>query len=127
MSVVEPEVLATTCARRLNDKQADEILMLNVEGLTSLADYFVIVSARNPRHLKALAQEVVDVLEGLHKEPLGEEGTPESGWILLDLGDVIVHLFDPPRRSLYSLEVLWGDATAEEWSGQEAAPPDPAQ
>ena len=87
----------------------------------------MIGSGRNPRHLKALAREITDAVEDLDKEPLGEEGTPESGWILLDLGDVIVHLFDPPRRSLYSLEVLWGDAPVEQWSEGEPDPPDSAQ
>lgn len=89
--------------------------MLCLEGLTSIGDYFVISTGRNPRHLKALAREVDETVDRLDVPCLGSEGTPESGWILVDLGDVVVHIFDAERRRIYNLETLWGDAPEVEW------------
>jgi ribosome-associated protein len=116
---VEPDKLAATCAHLLDDKQAGDIVLMNVRGLTSIGDYFIVATGRNPRHLRALAREVEDAVERLSKEPLGVEGTPESGWILVDLGDVVVHLFDSERRNLYRLDLLWGDAELEDWAKME--------
>ena len=116
MERLEPEKLAATCARLLDEKQAEDVEVMNVGGLTSLGDYFLVVTARNPRHLQALARTIEDAVEEIGKEPLGVEGIPESGWILVDLGDVVVHLFDAERRDLYRLDLLWGDAEIEEWT-----------
>jgi ribosome-associated protein len=113
--LAESGTIAATCARLLDDKKAEDILVLRVEKLTSIADYFVIASGRNPRQLRAMAEDIHDIVDEFHLRFLGAEGTPESGWILVDLGDVIVHLFDVPRRQLYSLEVLWGDAPTTDW------------
>lgn len=119
MHRVEPDKLAATCAHLLDEKQAGDIVLMNVRGLTSIGDYFIVATGRNPRHLRALAREVEDTIERLGKEPLGVEGTPESGWILVDLGDVVVHLFDSERRNLYRLDLLWGDAELEDWAEME--------
>jgi len=117
---MDTEALAATCARLLQEKKAEDILVLHVEHITSIADYFVIATGRNVRHLRALAQEIEEAVNRLRLSPLGVEGTPESGWVLVDLGAVVVHLFDPVRRELYSLEVLWGDAPRTDWA---ALPP----
>lgn len=116
MSTIEPDRLAGTCAATLDENRADNIVMLNVRPLTSIGEYFLIATARNSRHLRALSRQVEDVVEEtFDKAPLGIEGLPESGWILVDLGDVIVHLFDSDRRDLYALEMLWGDAERVDW------------
>jgi len=112
----ESLAVAATCAQILDKKKAQDLLMLRVEELTTIADYFVIASARNPRQLRAMSQEIQATVHRLGIRLLGVEGTSESGWILVDLGDVILHLFDPPRRALYSLEVLWGDAPEQDWA-----------
>ena len=119
MHRVEPDKLAATCAHLLDEKQAGDIVLMNVRGLASIGDYFIVAPGRNPRHLRDLAREVEDTIERLGKEPLGVEGTPESGWILVDLGDVVVHLFDSERRNLYRLDLLWGDAELEDWAEME--------
>lgn len=112
---MKPEILAATCAQLLDDKLADDILVMEVRELTSIGEYFIVATGRNARHLRALSREIEDAVEGAGKEPLGVEGLPESGWILVDLGDVVIHLFDAERRDLYQIEVLWGDAPREDW------------
>jgi ribosome-associated protein len=86
------------------------VVLLDVRGVASFADYFVIASAMNPRHVRAL----MDTLEKDIGRPGGRtrraEGEVESGWVLLDYGDVIVHLFSPEMREYYALEELWSTA-----------------
>lgn len=94
----------------LADKMAEDIVVLDLRGHTILADYFVIATGTTERQLRALADALV---EGLHAEGqrvLRIEGEPESGWVLADLGGVIVHLFSPERRAYYHLEQLWSEA-----------------
>ena len=111
----EPEALAAACARLVEERKAEDIVVLQVAPLTSIADYFVIATGRNVRQLRAMATEIQEGLDRLRIRPLGVEGSSESGWILVDLGAVVVHLFDPATRRLYDLEMLWGDAPLVEW------------
>ncbi len=101
---------AVEIARSMDKNQGEDVIVFEVAGLTSIADYFVIATAKNIRHLKALARAAQDLAEELGMPIIGREGAPESGWILIDTGDVVVHIFDSDRRSLYNLEVIWGDA-----------------
>jgi len=105
---------ALDVARRIvelaEDKKAAEIVLLDLIGLTTLADYFVICSGGSERQLDAIAD---GILSGLREEgvrPIGREGTPASHWILVDFGSVIVHVFTPPERDYYSLEKHWAEA-----------------
>ncbi len=94
----------------LLDKQGEDILVLDLQGLTSLTDYFVICSATSHRQLDALEWAVRERLKKAAEEailPRGVEGTPDSGWVLLDYGDVVVHLFSEEMRRYYDLEGLW--------------------
>ena len=125
MAVAQSEALAAKSARLLEERKADDIVVLQVEPLTSIADYFVIATGRNQRQLRAMATQLREGVGRLGIRPLGTEGTAEAGWILVDLGDVIVHLFDPARRVLYDLEVLWGDAPVLNWA--EVCPSDGAR
>ncbi|MCO5185851.1 MAG: ribosome silencing factor [Anaerolineae bacterium] len=95
----------------LLDKQADDIALLDVRQQAVFADYFLISSAGNERQIKALVQSVDEESKrdaGRLRKAI--EGTPEGGWILIDFGDVIVHLFAPEQRTYYALEELWKDA-----------------
>ena len=120
MSTLEPEALAVTCARLLDERKGEDVLVLRVEGLTSLADHFVIAGGSNTRQLRAMAHEIRETAHSFDVRTLGVEGTAESGWILVDMGDVIVHLFDAPRRELYNLQLLWGDAPEVDWAAADA-------
>jgi ribosome-associated protein len=111
----ETTIDSTTLARRAvelaEDKQASDIVMLDLRKLNTIADYFVICSGESDRQLKAIL-EAID--EGMSRE-LGRdarsEGTPDTGWVLLDYGDVVVHIFSLALRDYYRLEYLWSKAT----------------
>ena len=92
------------------DKKASDIVLLEIGGLTTLADYFVIASGASERQLGAI---VDGIAEGLREEgikPIGREGTSNAHWLLIDYGSVIVHVMAPPERDFYQLESLWADA-----------------
>ena len=92
------------------DKQASDILMLDTREVCSYADYFVICSAESERQIEAIWDEINRVLkqEGILVHHY--EGTIDSGWVLLDFGDVIIHIFSPAVREFYQLDGLWGEA-----------------
>ncbi len=92
------------------DKKAEEPVVLDLRGLTSLADYFVILSATSETHARTIADEIKKKLKEEGVVPVSVEGYDTAGWILLDYGDVIVHVFRPEVRELYNLESLWMDA-----------------
>jgi ribosome-associated protein len=94
----------------LEEGQGDDILLLDVREITILADYFILCSANSERQLKALAGDVSRQLKAEVGRPLHIEGAPESGWVLIDYGDVVVHLFLPAVRAFYTLEELWRGA-----------------
>jgi ribosome-associated protein len=95
----------------MDDRQASEIVMLDIRPISLITDYFVIGTGESRRQLAALTDSIVDaVLDGGAGKPLALEGTAESGWILLDYGAVVVHLFGPEEREYYQLEKFWDEA-----------------
>lgn len=105
---------AIELARRIvelaEDKKAADIVLLDLTGLTTLADCFVICSGGSERQLDAIADGVVEALRAEKVRPLGREGTPASHWVIVDYGDVVVHVFTPPERDFYQLERHWSEA-----------------
>ncbi len=99
--------IAAAAAR---EKKAQEPVTLDLRGLSSLADYFFICGAANPRQVKAIAEEIDAALSRSGRRPLRVEGLAESCWVVLDFGSVLVHVFSREAREYYSLETLWGDA-----------------
>jgi ribosome-associated protein len=110
----ETDRAALDLARRIvelaEDKKAADIVLLDLGGLTTLADAFVICSGGSERQIDAIADGIVAGLRDEGTRPIGREGTPESHWVLLDYGSVIVHVFTPPERDYYSLERHWSAA-----------------
>lgn len=94
----------------ISDKKGEDILMLDTRVVSSIADYFVIATATNERQLKAISDDIQKQLKKHRVLPLGVEGKPETGWMLLDYNGVIVHLFSPGMRDYYNLEALWEHA-----------------
>lgn len=92
------------------DKKATDVVMLDIHDLTTIADFFVICTGSNPRQINAIAEAVDTQLGVLGTRLIRREGKPESGWVLLDFGDVICHIFGPMEREYYRLERLWGAA-----------------
>ncbi len=105
--VLEALEMARKGVEAAGDKQASDIVLLDVRGVCSFADYFVICSGESDRQIKAIHEEVEHILKKEGVLPHHREGTVDSGWLLLDYGDVIVHIFAPPERDRYQLEELW--------------------
>lgn len=101
--------LLNNIVKTLDSKKAVDIKALEITELTAIADYFVIATGTSGTHIRALANEVDDALSKLGVNPKNIEGK-STGWILIDYGTVVVHVFTPDQRELYSLEHLWGDA-----------------
>jgi ribosome-associated protein len=92
------------------EKKATELVLLEMQGITSYTDYFLICSGKSDRQVQAIAQRIVEVLEEEGVHPLGLEGMSEGKWVLMDYGDVVIHVFLEPVRRFYDLEGLWIDA-----------------
>lgn len=101
--------LAVQAASSLYDAKGIDVVILDVGEHTLIADFFVIASGSNPRHVQALADRVV-YSEDIARKPMHVEGYGLGHWVLLDYGDVVVHVFREEERDFYGLERLWGDA-----------------
>lgn len=97
---------------QLDDDQAQEVVAIDLEGKSSIADYMVIASGRSTRQVASIAQKLAEKLKQNGYGPVKLEGLPQADWVLLDAGDIVVHLFRPEVRSFYNLERMWafGDA-----------------
>ncbi len=107
----DEEILARACAAAALDKKAEDVVVLDMQGISSFTDFFVICSATSEPQLKAIASAIREQCrEKLQRKPLTEDGFPISQWIVLDFGSVIVHVFHSEKRAFYGLENLWSDA-----------------
>jgi ribosome-associated protein len=109
--VLESIEIARLAVEAASDKQADNIVMLDTRQVCSFAEYFVICSGDSVRQIEAIWQEIREKLKRDNVSPFHIEGTADSGWILLDLGAVVVHIFAPSQRDYYRLDDLWHEAT----------------
>ncbi len=91
----------------LEDDKAEDITVIGLAGKTSIADFMIIASGRSHRHVAAIADHLVERLKKRGLMPLSVEGMAQSDWVLIDAGDVIVHLFRPEVRDFYNLEKMW--------------------
>lgn len=112
----QPEAILTQVRLALEEMKAKDAVEIDVRGKTSIADYLVVASGTSTRHVKSVADEVVKFAKKCGVMPLGVEGEREAEWVLVDLGDVIVHVMLPRIREFYALERLWtvGDQPPEE-------------
>ena len=97
---------------QLDDDQAQEVVTIHLEGKSSIADHMVIASGRSTRQVAAMAQKLAEKVKQEGFGPVKLEGLPAADWVLIDAGDVVVHIFRPEVRSFYNLERMWafGDA-----------------
>jgi ribosome-associated protein len=107
----------------LLDKKADKVVVLNLQGLTSMSDYFVLATATSGRQAQALADAVEEAMKTGGRRPMSVEGYRSAAWILLDYGDVVFHVFHDEARRFYGLERLWGDAPDATSAFVAAGPP----
>ncbi len=97
----------------LEDLKGQKILALDVSELTSITDFMILVSGTSNRHVKALVDEVIDTAKKLGDPPRGIEGRESNEWVLVDLGDVVVHVMQQEARDFYDLERLWSEVPAD--------------
>jgi ribosome-associated protein len=115
--------LAVAVAAAADDKKAADLLLLEVADVLAVVDVFLLATASSDRQLKAIADAVEERGRSLGRKPQQREGRAESGWLLLDFGDVVVHLFSEEQREFYSLERLWADVPRIDTTTGERLPP----
>ena len=113
------ETLKTLVLEALDEIKAEEVVALDVQGQTDIADLMIVASGQSKRQIKALAANVVEHAKTAGWRPLGVEGEEDGEWVLVDLGDIIVHLMQPEVRALYDLERLWSLTPTEAESSQD--------
>ncbi|MDX1664581.1 MAG: ribosome silencing factor [Candidatus Promineifilaceae bacterium] len=103
--------LANTLVDSIIEKKGSNILLLDIRDQAIFSDYFILCNGDSDRQIKALADAVVaDAKEQAGVRPWGREGDAETGWVLVDFGNIVIHLFSPEKRNYYNLEELWSDA-----------------
>ncbi len=110
MKSPDPRETALLCVRYALDKKAYDLLLLEVGACTSLADYFLICTGRSDTQVQAIAQSIQENLAALGRKPRTIEGLSTGHWVLMDYGDVVVHIFLESVRAFYDLERLWARA-----------------
>ncbi len=108
------------CCRALDDKKADDLVVLDLRERSTITDYFIIASGKSSPHLRALQNNLRETLKKRNIEVFGADSNTDSGWVVVDGFDFMVHLFNPEMREFYSLESLWKDSprvTVEEIVG----------
>jgi ribosome-associated protein len=111
---MQPRDLLKTISAVLDEAKGQDIQSLDVRKMTDITDYMVIVSGTSSRHVSALADRVVDRLREHGLRPIGIEGKAQGEWVLIDFGDVIVHVMHRQTRDFYTLEKLWSKEVAQE-------------
>jgi ribosome-associated protein len=110
---IDVEAATQVVLTSLEDDKAEEILAIDIRGKSSFADMLVIASGRSARHVGALAEHVMHKLKQAGVKDVRIEGMPQADWVLVDAGDVVVHLFRPEVRSFYNIEKIWAGATPD--------------
>jgi ribosome-associated protein len=106
--------LLKVAVKAADDKRAEDIVALNMQGISLIADYFIICHGNSDKQVQAIAREIKEKAEEHQFDVKRIEGFDEAKWVLIDMGDVVVHVFLRDERSYYNLERLWGDAPLED-------------
>lgn len=116
MTFAESQAVACTAARAADDKKADDPIVLAVGDLLSITEYFVVASASNRRLVRTIVDAVEDAIRAEHgRSPLRVEGLSEQQWVLVDYGDVVLHVFTEEMRAYYEIERLYRDVPRIDW------------
>ena len=112
---------ATELARIAHDNKAEEVIVLDLRGISPVTDFTVITTGTSDRQMRAVADQGIEYAAKLGERPYGLSGYEGAAWILIDFVDVVFHIFAKPYRAYYDLELLWGDAPRIEWARCESA------
>lgn len=112
--------LAIAIAETISERKGEKIRILDLRELSDIADWFVIANAQSPRHLRTLGRDLFEEIREAHIGNCHAEGLESESWVILDLFDVVVHIFVPEKREYYALDDYWGDAPVEIIESDEA-------
>ena len=107
MNTIEKAMLA---GRYGEEKKANDVSVIELKGLTDIADYFILASGTSERHVRTIAEHIEQGMKGMGVKPFSMEGYQQGRWVIIDYRDIIVHVFFEPLRELYDLECLWIEA-----------------
>ncbi len=107
---LSPQAIVNIAVKAAEDKKAEDITVLDIREVSIIADYFIICSGRSRTQVQAIVENIIEEVEKEGVSALRREGFREGGWVLVDYGDVVVHVFQETERQFYNLERLWGDA-----------------
>ena len=110
MNRKSPHELLTLIAQVIYDKKGINILALDVRGLSNLTDFMVIAEGNVDRHVTSIAKSIIEALQESNERPLHTEGLQTGDWVVLDYGQIMIHIFSPGLRNKYALEKLWGES-----------------
>lgn len=113
MTLTNSKQMVELAAKAASDKKANEILIMDLQGLSNVTDYFLIASANSTTQAQAIADNIDKEMSKAQIAPLRTEGYREARWILLDFGDIVAHIFIEEDREFYNLERLWADAPVQ--------------
>lgn len=120
MSADERLMKLVKIAAAAYDRKAQDLVALDTRGVASFADTFILATGNSDRHVRSITDAIEEAIAALGEKPLGIEGYQEARWVLMDLSDVIVHIFQPDVRAYYDLERLWSEAPVLELDGAAA-------
>jgi ribosome-associated protein len=115
--------LAVAAARIARDANCEDVVVLDLRKISPVTDYFVICTGTSDRQMRATAGQIEEYGQSVNQGVWRAAGKDSAEWIVLDFVDVVVHLFDPPRRSYYDLELIWGGAAKVRWNRRSSAGP----
>ncbi len=113
--------LAIEAARLAEDSNCEEIIVLDLRGSSPITDYFVIATGTSGRQMRSTAEDIIEYGDSIDQKMYRAAGMEGDDWMVVDFVDVVVHLFDPPHRHYYDLELMWGDAPRVRWKRRATA------
>lgn len=116
MRAIGAEQFAIELARLADDNRCDEVTAMDLRGLSSVTDFFVICNGTSDRQMRSTSDSMAEYAKKLGERPYGISGHATATWILIDFVDVVVHIFMPEQRRYYDLELLWGDTPRLKWA-----------
>ncbi|MBN1492275.1 MAG: ribosome silencing factor [Phycisphaerae bacterium] len=123
---IEGQSFAIEAARIAHDDHSEDVVVLDLRGLSSIADFFIICTGTSDRQMQAVVDHIQELARKVGQQRFGLAGYDTAQWILADYVDVIIHVFDAKYRAYYDLELLWGDAPRLDWKPPAEPPAEPA-